>query len=573
MTWVTPPSARAGIASRSRGAPARLDVLTDADGAPRLRAGQRVVLNLFDDASFAATIDAVDAGPDGYTWSATLDGIDQGHAVVALSGGALAGTVIMPGAVYRIGYQPDGSPVIEQIDTSLLPTEADPLVPPLTAPDPDRAPAAAADSGNQIDVMILYTPPARFSAGGSAAIQAEASAAVATANQAYANTGIVQRLRLVFVGEVAIGQTSDFVADLNALRNNGTIGVLRNTYGADLVSLFTDRGPSAQFCGIAYAMTVNASVFAPWAYSMVERACAVGNLTFAHELGHNMGSDHDLYVAVPNGGLAPYSHGYVDLVGRFRTIMAYNNQCAASGFSCPRIPYFETPNRTFNGRVVGNASSADNARTFSETANTIANFRQAVVGGGSTFGDVPSTSPYWSWIEALVATGITSGCSADPPLYCPTTAVTRGQMAAFLLKGMAYPGTPSLPPATGLVFADVPASLGLAASIEAFYAAGITTGCGINPLRYCPNQTVNRDQMAVFLLRARHGASYVPPLPSQQLFADVPLDHPFARWIYQIAAEGVITACSTASALYCPGSPVTREEMAVFLVRAFNLPH
>ena len=146
-------------------------------------------------------------------------------------------------------------------------------------------------------------------------------------------------------------------------------------------------------------------------------------------------------------------------------------------------------------------------------------------------------------------------------------------MAGFLLRGMAYPGTPSPPPATGLVFADVPASLGLAASIEAFYAAGITTGCGLNPLRYCPNQIVNRDQMAVFLLRARHGAAYVPPMPFQQLLADVPLDHPFARWIYQIVAEGIIGTCSSAPALYCPGSAITREEMAVFLVRAFNLPH
>ena len=102
---------------------------------------------------------------------------------------------------------------------------------------------------------------------------------------------------------------------------------------------------------------------------------------------------------------------------------------------------------------------------------------------------------------------------------------------------------------------------------------GVTAGCATNPLRYCPDELVTRAQMAAFLLRARHGAGYVPPAPTAQTFADVPLGHPFAAWIYRLAAEGVTTGCATSPSLYCPDSAVTRAEMAVFLVRAFNLPH
>jgi hypothetical protein len=144
-------------------------------------------------------------------------------------------------------------------------------------------------------------------------------------------------------------------------------------------------------------------------------------------------------------------------------------------------------------------------------------------------------------------------------------------MAAFLLRSMAYPGTVAQPAAMGTVFADVPATHGLAGWIEWLYAAGITGGCSTNPLRYCPDQAVTREQMAVFLLRARHGASYLPPGFFQPLFADIPMTYPLASWIYQLAAEGITGGC--AAGLFCPAYPVTREEMAVFLVRAFGLPH
>ncbi|MBI3175601.1 MAG: S-layer homology domain-containing protein, partial [Chloroflexi bacterium] len=82
---------------------------------------------------------------------------------------------------------------------------------------------------------------------------------------------------------------------------------------------------------------------------------------------------------------------------------------------------------------------------------------------------------------------------------------------------------------------------------------------------------VTRDQMAVFLLRAEHGASYNPPAVGASTgFADVPTTYWAAAWIKQLAAEGVTGGCGGGN--FCPATSVTRDQMAVFLVRTFQLP-
>jgi hypothetical protein len=362
----------------------RIAVLADGDGSPRIVPGQRVGLRLFNDAAFTATItDVTRSVGGGRTWSGTLDGIEHGYVTLAVHDGALVGSIVLPGAIYRVGYAADGAPVVEQIDPSALPDEIEPVpVPatPLVAPDGQVA-AVAGDSASQIDVMVVYTAAARAAAGGTAAMLAEVILAVATANQAYTNNGLAQRLRLVFSGEVSISESGNFSTDLDTLKGNATVAWLRDASRADLVSLITSNGPNPSACGIGFLMTTNSTGFAAHGFNVVERLCASGNLTFAHELGHNMGAHHDPFVAGTDPTLFPYSHGYVDLVTRVRTIMAYGDQCTATppGTSCPRIPFFSTPDLMFGGRVIGNAVASDNSRTFSQTAGTVANFRQALL--------------------------------------------------------------------------------------------------------------------------------------------------------------------------------------------------
>jgi hypothetical protein len=185
------------------------------------------------------------------------------------------------------------------------------------------------------------------------------------------------------------------------------------------------------------------------------------------------------------------------------------------------------------------------------------------------FDDVTDAHPFFAWVESLAENEITGGCSASPPLYCPTTGITRAQMAVFLLRGI-HGADYQPPPATGL-FSDVPPSHPLRAWIEQLFREGITGGCGTSPARYCPDGIVTRGQMAVFLLRAKHGAAYEPPDPAGT-FSDVPTSHPFAGFIEQLALEGITSGCGTSPARYCPGTDVTRGQMAVFIVRTFNLP-
>lgn len=190
--------------------------------------------------------------------------------------------------------------------------------------------------------------------------------------------------------------------------------------------------------------------------------------------------------------------------------------------------------------------------------------------GPVSFGDVPPGQAFWPWIEALFEAGITGGCGTNPPAYCPDQSVNRAQMAVFLLRGVH--GAAYRPPdATGTMFMDVPASDPLAPWIEEFAREGITSGCVSSPPHYCPEAAVTRGQTAVFLLRAKHGAGYQPPA-AMGMFADVSLGHPFAPWIEQLAREGVTGGCATNPSRYCPEDPVTRGQMAVFLVRTFNLP-
>lgn len=186
----------------------------------------------------------------------------------------------------------------------------------------------------------------------------------------------------------------------------------------------------------------------------------------------------------------------------------------------------------------------------------------------TTFGDVPTTHMFFRFIEAVVNAGIVGGCSTNPPLYCPDATFTRAEMAVFLLRGI-HGATYQPPAATGM-FADMPASDPLARWIEQFAREGITSGCTANPPTYCPGATLTRGQMAVFLLRAKHGAAYNPPAPTG-MFTDVPASHIFARWIEQLAREGITSGCGPAT--YCPEGTVTRGQIAVFLVRTFNLPY
>ncbi len=168
-------------------------------------------------------------------------------------------------------------------------------------------------------------------------------------------------------------------------------------------------------------------------------------------------------------------------------------------------------------------------------------------------------------IELIAAEGITKGC--NPPTndrYCPDDYVTRGQMAAFLVRAL---GLKVEPPTD--VFSDDDGHT-FERDIQKLYFAGITKGC--NPPtndRYCPDDYVTRGQMAAFLVRA---FGYTDN-GGGNLFVDDD-GSTFEDDIDKLGTAGVTKGCNPpTNDRYCPDDYVTRAQMASFLVRALGLPY
>ena len=115
----------------------------------------------------------------------------------------------------------------------------------------------------------------------------------------------------------------------------------------------------------------------------------------------------------------------------------------------------------------------------------------------------------------------------------------------------------------GQSFPDVPVNHLFYKDVETLLHSGVTVGCAGS--LYCPDADVTRAQMAVFLLKAKLGPAYEPPAASGTVFSDVPPGG-FADWIEDLFASGISAGCG--GTRFCPSQPVTREQMAVFLLKA-----
>ena len=177
-----------------------------------------------------------------------------------------------------------------------------------------------------------------------------------------------------------------------------------------------------------------------------------------------------------------------------------------------------------------------------------------VVRPTSGFFDVPDTHPHTDPVGWAGSTAITQGCNAPwGDFFCPHNAVTRGQMAAFLVRafGLALVNSRN-------TFGDDEGSV-FEPDIEAVATAGITLGCA--PDRFCPSDTVSRGQMASFLARALGLAPVAAP---ERFVDDDGSVHESS--IAALAEVGIALGCSADS--FCPEDSLTRSHLAVFLHRA-----
>jgi Tol biopolymer transport system component len=122
----------------------------------------------------------------------------------------------------------------------------------------------------------------------------------------------------------------------------------------------------------------------------------------------------------------------------------------------------------------------------------------APVSGEPYFQDMPRTHLAFRYVQGLREAGLTRGCAADPPLFCPEALTTRAQMAVLLARALKLEASEPERPR----FADVPADYWAGPEVAALAEAGIVRGCSAEPPLYCPDELVTRAQLAVFLDRA-----------------------------------------------------------------------
>ena len=113
-------------------------------------------------------------------------------------------------------------------------------------------------------------------------------------------------------------------------------------------------------------------------------------------------------------------------------------------------------------------------------------------------------------------------------------------------------------------FLDVPGGQQFYSFVTTLVSSGITAGVGGG--FYGVDQPTLRQQMAVSLMKAKHGLCFVPPPCTTQIFTDVPCTLGFSPWINQLVAEGITGGCGNGTT-YCPADPVKRQQMAVLLLR------
>jgi PKD repeat protein len=177
-------------------------------------------------------------------------------------------------------------------------------------------------------------------------------------------------------------------------------------------------------------------------------------------------------------------------------------------------------------------------------------------------------------VEACVQAGVVTGYG--PGYYHPDWPVTRDQMAVYVARALEVPsGEAALAdwvPADPQNFPDVPSDHWAYTHIEYCVENGVVVGCDDG--LYHPEYEVTRDQMAVYVARAMVApsgeaglADYVPADPRN--FPDVASDFWSYKHVEYCVEHGVVQGYE--DGLYHPEIVVTRDQMAVYVARAFGL--
>jgi len=340
----------------------------------------------FDDQNYIVNNDSiVIRGPQNYSWFGTNINND-GYIIITVLGNDVQGIIRKGLETYELlTTSMNERKVVVKIDQSQYPEEY--CVFENTNVNDKAATISetnylkeALDTGCPIRALVMYTAAAEA--------DLDRRGALATNIKNYIQK-TVEELNVTFerskvtnypAVEIALIEKWDYVEDTSKnivierdnFKNNADVNKLRADYDADFCLLIAEDSDFYGYCGIAFDIEASRS----GAFGVVANNCMQNNYSFAHELGHLLGADHDVDwdVAPPY----PYAHGYIYFTGKWRTIMSYNLPCKAKGYSCKRIGYWSNPNVNHPTDLVpmGTDSLENNARVLRDYNNTFAQFEQ-----------------------------------------------------------------------------------------------------------------------------------------------------------------------------------------------------
>jgi hypothetical protein len=357
---------------------------------------QELDLNLFDDANYTVSLRSTDSSDYARTYAGSLKGIPGSHAVFAVRNGILAADILLPGrSHYRIMPSKNGLYSVVEVGVTTEPfcsfraasaaasggKERGEQA--ITSPLSERAGAMAMEGFTAtpvIDILVLYSPAARAAVSSDPeVIRTSICLEIAIANEVFANSLINARARLIYMRELNFIEgpmDSDYVGLTNETDTLFTdVPALADGYAADQVFLIGSYGAGAGATGHQLTQTTASK----YVQMSVPRVFG-GEYILTHELGHNLGCDHDRNNAGPIGRYFDFSYGHRMFFndGIFGTVMALEQDY--------RIPYFSNPSLTFTnpfnaaeflpvGIAQGDPNAADNSSTINFTAPIVAAYK------------------------------------------------------------------------------------------------------------------------------------------------------------------------------------------------------
>ena len=327
----------------------------------------------------------------------TVGGEPGDRCNLVLHGGQVTGEIDITGGRYRIQpVGPGDAHAIVEIKTEALPNELEAKRPSgeesprgLTPPgdntqlcDVKPPPGQPPKTFGPLRVMILYTPAVTAA---SPNIRADIELIVQQIRTAYSAARLGGNfsvsVELAHAQELNYVENDDMEKDLDRLTDPRDVTfrpvhALRDTHKADVVHMLT-KAKQRGACGIGW---LNLSLRPQHAFSVSDHQCALQVFSAVHEIGHNIGMNHDRFVERSGKpGPAEFNFGFVSLQRGTRSLMSYNNQCAEQKKSCLRLLQLSSPNVRVGGVAYGfpieHAEAAYNVEVLCRNAATVARFR------------------------------------------------------------------------------------------------------------------------------------------------------------------------------------------------------